>query len=268
MNIVFWSPYSGTAVSSASLVLSALAVIDKHMSCALMQLHFGGNGLFKYFIPESDVDQIAVFENTGIDALLRATHGGVASKDTVADSAFGYLDNHLNVFTATKIQAEKVYQSGFADAIGNAFCSLNNTFQLNFIDTPAGVNIYSDKALLLADLIVVCLPQTAWRVEEFIKKYNFPKEKVLYLLTDYDECQTMNAKKLTRMLHQSVFKNSNYAVMPHCAEYANSADSRTVLQFLLRNVKCQMYDTNFPFVSECRKTVDKILKYYTKGRAV
>lgn len=260
MNIVFWSPYSGTAVSSSALAMALVTAIEKHIDCSIMQLHYSDNGLFNYFMPETDSKQISMFENTGIDALLRSTRTGVAPSDVVRNCSFAYLDNLFNAFSGTKMQTEKVYQMGFLASADKAFAALNDTFRLNFIDTPAGVNSYSDKALLLADLIVVCLPQTIWKVTDFFKMFSLPPKKVVYMLSDFDKCRTLTPQKLTTMSQTVNNFGKNVISIPHNPEFANSIDNHVAIQFFLRNSKADKFDSNYEFINSCKKSCNKLLK--------
>lgn len=260
MNVVFWSWFPGAAcVSSSALALALSTAIDHKVTCSLMQLHFQNNGLFNYIIPPADSKEISYFENTGVDSLIRTTRGNAVTNEDIVNCSFSFAEQRLNVFTATSMKDEIVYRNGFIDASENLFNALNGAFKVNYIDAPAGINDYSKVALQLADIIVICIPQTTWSINYFFKHFQFPGKKLFFLFGNYDKKASVSVHNVS-MAHRKVMKNSNTGYVLHSTEYANEMNHSRSISFYLRNTKCKTSDSNFAFMDGTRKTSAKLLK--------
>lgn len=263
MNVAFWSCMPGVSSTSASMLAIALsAAVDRKIQCSVMQLHFADNGLFKYIMDFAKSDS-PLMENTGIDALARASRQSIISQEDVIDCTFSFIEKRLNVFTATGIKNERIYQSGIMDVMETMFSGMNDTFKLNLIDVPAGDNLYAKAALALADVVVVCLPQMQWIVDMCLERYSFDDKKVFYVFGRYD------AKHSVTIMAESLGKHikpSLIGAVPYNTDYANAMNSSKVIGFYLGNTNCKSHDPNYGFISRTKETTNKLLKLCGLGK--
>ena len=261
MNVVFWSLLPGqSAVSANALAVAMSTAIDHKVKCSLLQLQYENNGLFNYLFPPSDKKEIAMFENTGIDALIRSTSGSPATQERVEDCSFSFVQRRLNIFTPSTLVAESVYSEALLQSSRNLFESLNLSFKLNFVDVPGGMNKYSKVGIDNADVLVVCLPQSEWVVAKFFETVELPEEKkVLYLFGDYDKTKRFNTMKFA-MKYRKKVKLTDVLTIPHCIEYADAMNESTCINFYMRNVESKKDDVNRSFVDGCKDASSKILR--------
>lgn len=260
MLVAFWSPFQGLGAVSSDILATVLATtVGYKRSCSLMQLAYEDNGLFEYFMPTQDSNVgISIFENTGIDALLRNTRGKTASPDEVIDSSFSFAEKRLNVFTPTRMSTEAIYVDGLLESFDNVVHSVDEVFSLNFVDVPAGMSMYAKMVIPMADVVVVCLPQIKWAVETYLKKYKIEGSNVLYVISEYDAKQSMNLFNLSFKYGHGF--NGKLLSLPHCSDYANACSLGRAVGFYLENVNCTKQDENYPFILSTKKIATEVLK--------
>lgn len=265
MNVVFWSCVPGMASVSSSLLATALSTaVSQHFRCSITQLQLKNNGLLPAVIIPSDSSGAAHFENVGIDALIRVARGGICHPEDVEGTAFSFIGKKLNVITESRQRKEGVYQNDLLPQLPQIFNLLNVAFRLNFIDVPAGVNVYSRQALELADIIVVCLPQTKWVVDYFFENYQFNKNKMFFLFGNYDSAQSVNVKNVMRH-HPRIMTGKACSFIPHSTDYANAMNNSKTISFFMQNAKCNSNDSNYGFIKGCEDTAGKIIKMCGMG---
>lgn len=261
MIIAFWSPFSGLgSVSSNLLAVTLSTVVDYKKSCSLTQLAYADNGLFEYFMPKQDGSVgISIFENTGIDALLRNTRGKTATEEEVINSSFSFIERRLNVFTPTRMITEALYVENLMGSLENMMHSLNDVFMLNYVDVPAGDSVYAKMVLPLADVIVVCLPQMDWAMKRYFEQYQIVGPKIVYVFGSYDSRQSLNSFNAT-LKYQKELGGLYVEGVPYCPGYANACNLGKAIGFYLSNCKCEKQDANHPFIAGVRKTTGSVLK--------
>lgn len=260
MNIVFWSPFAGVSKVSCDLMAVALSTAIHHkVVCSVMQMQFNNNGLMNCMFQESDSKAVTYFENTGIDALVRAVNSGGVNKEVVEDCSFSFVERRLNVFTKTAAIDKHTYKSDLLQSMEDMFDALNDTFKINYIDVPAGVNECSEKALKLADVVIVCLPQSEWMIKDYLNRFSFGDKKVFHLFGDYDSKQYVNTTNVVWKNYKQ-FSKKYVGVVPHCYGYANDCNRGRAIAYFAQNEKAKKSDPNYEFISEVNETTKKILK--------
>lgn len=268
MLVTFWSPFSGKSAVSGSILATAMSVaVDYKIRCSLLQVGYEFNELFSYFMPvEKDVAG-QIFENTGIDALLRSARGRTISSEEVTDCSFSFVERRLNVFNPTTMGVESVFLSNLEQSLKGVTKSLNDTFRINFVDVPAGANRYAELVIGLTDVLVVCLPQSKSSIEKYLEQYNFNGAKVLYVFGDYDEQRSLSMFNTAITFPKSI-KFGSTGCIPHCTAYANELDNGRAISFYLSNTHCGQNDENYSFIKETRKVAGKVLKLCNVERDV
>ena len=144
-------------------------------------------------------------------------------------------------------------------AVANVFEGLRNAYAVSFVDTASGVNKYSKEVLNLADLVVICLPQTQYRIDKFFKDYDFKGSNVMYAIGNYDDRQKTKAFKI--MMQYTVGKKCGQVLtLPNNPEYADSMNNREAIRYFLRNIECTQKDPNYHFIQSSTKIAKDILK--------
>lgn len=259
MNVVFWSPVPGLAkVSSSMLSIALCAAAEYRVKCSISQLHFGTNGLIQPILV-GGADDNQYFENTGIGALIRAAKGGAVSPETVENCSVSFLEKKFNVFTASNYSDERIYRGDLLQAVEPMFDAMKETFKVNFIDVPAGINAYSKAAIKHADFVAVCLPQTQWVIDKFLTDFEMPKNKTFYVFGDCDPVACVNTKNFAWRNHKTVL--SKYCLsVPHCTDFANAINRGKAISFMMQNLKCKPSDANYTYIKDVKVTTRNILK--------
>lgn len=260
MNVVFWSSVPGMSAVSSSMLGTALATAIVHkVKCSVTQLQLTGNNLFPAIITPDDNESIQMFENVGIDALIRMACGGeVIQGNEISDVGFSFAGGKFNVFAESKQKNEEVYKSDLLPVLPHLLELLDNAFKINFIDVPAGLNAYSKEALQNADIIVVCLPAVKSVIQQFFDDYQFPKERLFIMLGNHDAGSNVNAGTVYANFRNRVHRN-NIIEIVHCTEYANAMNNGKVLAFFAQNINSAKQDSCNAFIRSCSESAMKLL---------
>lgn len=258
MIVAFWSPFAGSSTSSTLLATAIVTAASCRTRCSVMSLGYDTESIFPYFMP-NESSELHLFENTGIDALFRTSKNKVATVQEVEDCSFSFLENKLNVFTQSNVATEVLYYDNLKSAVANVFEGLRNTYAVSFVDTASEVNKYSKEVLNLADLVVICLPQTQYKIDKFFKDYDFKGSNVMYVIGNYDDRQKTKAFKI--MMQYTVGKKCGQVLtLPNNPEYADSMNNREAIRYFLRNIECTQKDPNYHFIQSSTKIAKDILK--------
>lgn len=258
MIVAFWSPFAGSTTSSTLLATAIATAAVCKTRCSVMSVGYATESFFPYFMP-LESSELHLFENTGIDALFRTSKNKVASVQEVEDCSFSFLENKLNVFTPSNVATEVLYYDSLNSALANAFDGMRNAYPISFVDVASGINKYSKEVLNLADFVVICLPQTQYKIDKFFNEYDFKGSNVMYVMGNYDDRQKTKAFKVM-FKYTTGKKCGQVLTLPNNPEFADSLNSREAVRYFLRNVECDLKDPNFKFIQSSCQIAKSILK--------
>lgn len=258
MNIVFWSNRSGQCSVSSNAVTMAMMSILKHSAkCSLIQTSMAHNSLAQSLLGDKAKIVTEYLDDIGIDSLLRKLQSGSSSIETICSSGIPLLSDNLCVYLPTEKRNDINYYSEFCAVSNNFVKTLNGIFDINFIDAGFGVNPMTKELFLKSDILVICVNQNKYALDELNTYYKFDDSKVFYLFGNYDENQRMNIRNITRTYKKINSKNS--AVIPYNIEFANAMNTGTLVKFFLRGIQSNKDLASYPFISSADMAYNKLL---------
>lgn len=260
MKIVFWSPNKGRCHTTSSMlaISSTLAFTSGLRTCVI-----SANSSDKYhtaILGKDSMlnDSISTF---GLDALFRDVKGSALSKSNIEDAALD-LSARYSVFASASTTDKKLIDNDLMACHSDLFNALDAIYSLVFIDTKGGFSALNQQILAEADLIVICLNQSAYSVNKAFSRCKFGAQNCMFLIGDYDSGINISPKNLQKKYKEVTSKNS--AVVPHNADFANAMNSGTLYSWMALNQKCKMKDPNYGFFKEVNSASEKLMKLLKK----
>lgn len=265
MNIVFWSLSHGlSSVSASLLAVSGFTAGLTSKRVTIMQTQFSGNYLMPALLNDDLNDQ--AFSSVGIDQLIRLAQSGMITKDSVESSTFGFMDGRINIVPGTNNSDRSLYVQSFVSHAEQILSGLDSVFDYTFIDVPAGANPISRVLLPLADVVCVCLPQNTLMLNDVIKNLpNLPKEKVYYLIGNYDAKSSLSLTNIM-LKHRKIFNKRNLGCIAHCSAFMDAMSGKKSLSFLMQNVEAAKGDNNLAFSHSVKDAVNGLTAICDKIR--
>lgn len=274
MKIVFWSPLHGQTCTTSALISMAMSIAlqQNGIKTAVVQSHFSMNQMDYAFLGDSAKKNALI--RRGLDALFDASKSGDFSKETVLSCLVDITDN-LQLVTAASQVDQGVYAVQMDSMFGGVVNVLDKYFELTFVDVNAGYSPTSIKIRNKADILVVCLNQNQAALVDFFDNRYAELEKAIdpgrlfYLFGNYSLSSKNTMRNMTKKYRQ--LKPTHCGAIVHNPNFMDAVSEGAVLRFFKKNVMCDKFDANYPFVSNLDAAASKLLalvrKYSAQGGA-
>lgn len=267
MKIVFWSPLHGQTCTTSALISMAMSIAlqQKGIKTVVVQSHFSMNQMDYAFLGDSAKKNALI--RRGLDALFDASKSGDFSKETVLSCLVDITDN-LQLVTAASQVNEGVYAVQMNSMFGGVINALDKYFELTFVDVNAGYSKTSVEIRDKADILVVCLNQNQAALADFFDNYYAEVTKVIapsrifYLFGNYSLSSKNTMRNLAKKYRQ--LKPTHCGAIIHNPNFMDAVSEGEVLRFFKKNVMCDKFDVNYPFVSNLDAAASKLLALVRK----
>ncbi len=252
MEIAFWSPYHGqTGTTTTALAIGSMVAITNNYKVLLGHSHFERSTLERCLIHQrqSNRDDIHSFNDNGLDALRRLAKNGRLIPEMVSDYTTPlFAGNRLDLLQGiagfnSDEEAEEV------NLLRKIFISAKSSYDLVLIDVHSGMHQSLTRKLLEdADMVVICLNQNKWLLEDFFHDQGtqtmLKGKKVLYHLSSYNSNSRYTAKNIKKL-----FNLDEVIVTPYSTELMDACNTGTALDFFMRHIGSAKKDRYYPLMS-------------------
>jgi cellulose biosynthesis protein BcsQ len=254
LKIAFWSPIAGKSGTTSNLLASAVmsSVILKK-SIFILHNHFSDYSLEKALIGKNAGP--GLFEDIGLDSLLRNVKIPDLSESIIDDSAISLFNNRLHLLPGTTKEYRDQFESEMPERIPDIINTVNRYYDLVFMDLAPGYGIQSQILLENADLIVVNLIQDVNSIDNYFAKYHFSKKKVVYLIGRYNNNSRYNLKNLEKSYHGIRQKT---AVIPYNVEFMDAVLDGRLIPYIIKNYAAGRGEDNLYFIKRLKQAVGLI----------
>lgn len=267
MKIVFWSPLHGQTCTTSALISMAMSIAlqQKGIKTVVVQSHFSMNQMDYAFLGDSAKKNVLI--RRGLDALFDASKSGDFSKETVLSCLVDITDN-LQLVTAASQVDQGVYAVQMDSMFGGVINALDKYFELTFVDVNAGYSKTSVEIRDKADILVVCLNQNQTVLVDFFDNHYAEVTKVIapsrifYLFGNYSLSSKNTMRNLAKKYRQ--LKPTHCGAIIHNPNFMDAVSEGEVLRFFKKNVMCDKFDVNYPFVSNLDAAASKLLALVRK----
>ena len=258
MKIVFWSPSAGKCKTTSAMVsIVSQAAIKYSKKCAIVITNHKEK-IQSMFFSDSSVENLEDSASSfGTGALLRDAKSGMLSPTSVQNASINLTDR-LSVFISDSTTDPKIVKRSWESSYTDIANALDNAYDLVFIDTEAGSSQLNQAVLMSADILVICLNQNRLLCEKVFdgSKYDFSKQKCLFLLNDYDSKIGYTDYTLIRSFKH--VNNKNLAVLRHSSDFAAAINKNSVLKWVASIQKAKRSSSAYAYAKDLEKATDKL----------
>lgn len=250
MNIVFLGTTPGRAsVSSNLIAISSMASMKYNMDIAIMQTKFDTNRIEDAFMPVNAVicmkEDFAYYRRQGIDEIM----DGIRVKregNLLEDTLIRVKNTSLYYMPSTREQTKEVYDRGCEELAEEITLIVKKANKAVFVDCGTGDNVLSMKLIKEAQVIVINIEQDSHPIPKVIFENKELMEKCLFIIGRYDSNSRYNVRNIRRKYH---IDKDCIAVVPYNIEFKDAVCEGKMVDFMDKNISCQLYDDNYEFIN-------------------
>lgn len=267
MNVVFWSPLSGHGATTSNM--ACIAMMSSLMYCyktISFQSGYSYNNLDQSFIGNAAVTQIntvneefAYYMGKGIDGVLSSIYMDSFLNEKIADYSVEIMKGLSYYLPSTTKSNEELFNERMSSNIFGLLTECSKCFDLTFVDHQSKVSKVSKNIFLNADVCVININQNPDMIIQAKKEFESLNCtcKVLYVIGRYDECSKFTVRNIAKKFK---INKEDIGVIPYCSDFLEATMLGKTKEFLKSNFSCGKRDHNYNFISEVKKSTDKILR--------
>lgn len=266
--VAFWSPNHGqTGTTTTAMTMASMIAIHNNYKVLIGHSHFERSTMERCLLPKQrneDQDMLS-FSDNGLDALRRLAKNSRLSPDMISNYTTPLMaGNRLDMLQGiagfnTVDEEEDIH------LIRKIFIQSKAAYDLVMVDVHSGTTKELTKKLLEdADMVVVCLNQNLWLLEDFFGDafvaLMLSGKNVLYHLCRYDGDSKYNAKNLSRL-----FEMTPMMVTPYWPEMMDAANNGRLLDFFMRHSGSTKRDRFYPYIQRISQSMDILIDELSIG---
>lgn len=268
MQVAFWSPNHGqTGTTTTAITYASMVAITNNYKVLLGHSQFGRSTLERCLVQQKSGvrEDLLSFSDNGLDALRRLAKNGRLLPEMVCDYTTPLLaGNRLDL-----LQGIDGWARSEADEeihlLRKIFTRASVAYDLVMIDVHSGMSKNLTQRLLEdADMVVVCLNQNRWLLEDYFKDKQAMKmlesKKVIYHISRYDKDSRYTLKNIKKM-----FKLTHVIATPYRPEIMDAFNSGLGLDFFMRHVSCQKRDKLYPLMKDIHSGMEIFLRVISEN---
>ena len=262
MEVAFWSPYHGqTGTTTTALTLASMVAMTNNYKVLLGHSHFQRSTLEKCLMQQRQLSEdLLSFNDQGLNALRRLAKNGRLVPEKVSDYTTPLLANNrldllqgIDGFNGNEISEE-------IQLLRRIFARADGAYDLVMVDVHSGLNqSLTRKILEDADVVVVCLNQNIWLLEEYFGHSEegamLTDKRIIYHISSYHKDSKYTLKNLKRR-----FNIETLIATPYSPELMDACSNGAGLDFYMRHIGGGKNDRFYPFMKELRQSVDRFLE--------
>ena len=259
--VTFWSPVSGQAKTTASMiaVASALALAHPSYDIAITTVAKDETSLEDGLAAQQKwIGSEKLYGQSGISALLLACKQEILTREKIRRCALPLILPEAVLFPGLR-QEISIIHGREPEKLEHHILNdcIRTEFGITFLDLKAGFSMQSLRYMECADLSVVVLPQNPniWKV--FLEQ----KEKIrtnqwFVLFGGYLKNSKYNVHCYKR--NRYGIPGSKNGVIPLCEGYMDAFADGKAMEFFLKNEFAGKKDENYEFMEKVKKAAKGI----------
>jgi len=260
--IAFWSVGHGAGVTASVAAVASLIGSEYQIRTLVSQPQGEENTLERGFARSINTysRDLSTEAGTGLDALVRLARSGKLERETVKNNALLIERDRLDLLSGS----ERMNRLQFENAgglIGNIYAQARGYYDCILLDIRSGTDSpAAAQALADSDLVVVCLNQNAGMLERYFDRSGWPAElhgkKQLLLFSGYDPRSKYKASNILRKYG----RREPTLTLPYNSDFRDAVNDGDIKGFIARSRPLDRRHDNYPFITEVRRTAEKLLE--------
>jgi len=265
--ISFWNNVNTETGKTLSLVAIATYMAIMHNSKILVvETEFDSDTIKDcYWEPEregvvSSITSGKTDISTGIEGLAKAVMSNKSSPEIITNYTKIVFKDRLEVLLGMKTKDFEDYKKT-ASVYKEILQFAKRTYDIVLVNVPNGYNDISNGILESSDLVIATTYQKMKLMESLLadlkaKNDIVPKDKVMINLGKCDQFSKYNTKNMARYFGE----RKELLCVPYCTQFFEACNEGKVADYFIKyNKIMDLSDQNFIFMSEVKRTIEKIL---------
>jgi len=253
--VVFWSPISGQAGTTSNLIAAAALLGLEYSSRLLLLGHLQSEyaAIERGFYPRrSWTSKADVTSDVGIDALLRLLQNRKLEPKLLRNYTLPLLAERLDILPGSN-KPDVSFVSSARDWLDSLLDDLV------LVDGGSGdVSEWTQALLRQADLLVVCLPQNALKLEQvfpLVEAQLQSNRKHLLVFGQYDPRSALTVQNIKRKFHR---REPAYPIV-HNTGWLDATQQGEAVRFLFLNRQVPRGHENSLFMQQVRTLAQALI---------
>lgn len=264
LKIAFWSPISGQSGTTSNIIIAAaMASLVDRKRTLLLHNQFSDNSMERAILGKGTGQEL--FEHIGLDSLSRNIKTAELSEELVHNSVISLYNNGIHLLPGTVKGHRQMFEAELLVSMPAILNSINQYYDLVFMDLVPGTNEVSVRMMEEADIIAVNLTQDINVINDYFDRYHLPEEKTVYLIGKYNKNSRYNLKNLMRTYHCLKHKT---AVIPYNTEVMDAVIDGKLINLIIKDLVNGKGDDNRYFIKKAKQAVEEILGTWLKAGGI
>lgn len=240
MVLGFWSNVKGQTGNTANMLAISTVLAIEGIKCCVLETAFANNNLQFNICGDQAVKSDTMFDDTGIDNLLRLIKSSQTDPEGLEACTISLLNKKLNYIPRTSKTNGELFTKEFFENIKPTLAELDRLYDVILIDIEAGLgDSYDEKyispfVMELCDYIIVSSSQNLNVINTLFKTYQLPWDKVIFVVGMYDQTSVIKEKYLIKKYTPYITK-SNLYVIPYDTGFRDALFSAEVVKYISKN---------------------------------
>jgi hypothetical protein len=259
--VVFWSPISGQAGTTSNLIAAAALLGLEYSSRLLLLGHLQSEyaAIERGFYPRrSWTSKADVTSDVGIDALLRLLQNRKLEPKLLRNYTLPLLAERLDILPGSN-KPDVSFVSSARDWLDSLLELTRRAYDLVLVDGGSGdVSEWTQALLRQADLLVVCLPQNALKLEQvfpLVEAQLQSNRKHLLVFGQYDPRSALTVQNIKRKFHR---REPAYPIV-HNTGWLDATQQGEAVRFLFLNRQVPRGHENSLFMQQVRTLAQALI---------
>lgn len=250
MNIAFMGVKAGkSAVSYNLLAISTMAAVKYNLDVSVMQSNYDMNRIENAFMPVSSMicmkEDFAYYKRQGIDEMI----DGIIMRregDLYEDALVKVNNTTLSYLPSTSETSSCVYERECEKVVDTLSSIIRKGNRITFVDCGVGKSVIDKNFLEKSDLIVVNLEQDNQPITKEMSEDRSFMEKCVFVVGRYDSDSRYNLRTIKSKYR---IDGKSICAIPYNISFKDSVLEGRLVDFINRNIDCEIYDDNYEFIS-------------------
>lgn len=237
MQVSFWSNMHGQGATSTTTAAVASAIAQKTaLKTLIAHNQIERSAIEGYLFKESrQRHNIQNLSNQGIDALFRLMKNGRLKAEMIADYTYSILKNHrMDLLLGTEKKQKMTKED--QELLSSILSCAKDFYDLIILDVHSGLNENSLSILKGSDIIVFCINQNSFLLEDLtaiFNEYEFLNQKqTAFVLARYEKHSGITAVNLAR--RYKINRNSFFEI-PNSSQLLDALNSGRIYEYVAFN---------------------------------
>lgn len=260
MKIMFCNYFGGqTGTSSNLAAVTAYLAMCEDETFIIMQEVWNKNYLVNAFLGE--LKEKSEFDDCGIDSLIRMIKSERITREQMDSCIIELVKRRLYLLPGTLWNHAELHQNMVTPMLKYCINALDQQFSYTFVDVGTLTNESQQQLLQQADIIVLNICQNSMLLKHSIIEENAYKEKMFYLIGNYDPVSKYNLQYIHRTYQIPM---ERIGVIPYNSMFRDAFSDGTVVKYLYQIEGSTKEEMSYYYLSQLADTSMKLYQFSKK----